>query len=66
MRRTILAFAPIAPSALTPAVCMWLHFRYGSTPQGSALCYNLTGLYAVSAVGLAIVGRAWVTPRAKR
>ncbi|QDN94969.1 hypothetical protein FNV58_01155 (plasmid) [Streptomyces sp. RLB1-9] len=64
--RPILAFAPIVPSALTPAVCLWLHFRYGSTPQGSALCYNLTGLYAVVTVVLAVVGRAWVAPGAEQ
>jgi hypothetical protein len=64
--RPILAFAPIAPSALTPALWLWLHYHYGSTPQGQALCSNVTGLYAVAAAVLAIVGRAWVTPRAER
>jgi hypothetical protein len=66
MRRSILAFAPIAPSALTPAVWLWLHFHLSNTPQNRALCDNLTVLYAVCTAVLAIAGRAWTAPRAER
>jgi hypothetical protein len=64
--RRILAFAPIVPSALTPAVWFWLNHHYGSTPQGSALCSNLTVLYAVATAVLAIVARAWMAPGSDR
>lgn len=64
--RPILAFVPIAPSALTPTVWLWLHHNYGPTPQGSALCNHLTVLYAVATAALAIAGRAWMTPKVKR
>jgi hypothetical protein len=61
MRRK-LAFLPILLSALTPAVWLWLHYRYGATTQGQALCSNLTILYLVATTILAIVARAWARP----
>jgi chromate transport protein ChrA len=60
--RTILSFLAILPSALTPAVWLWLHYHYGSSPQGQSLCSNLTILYLVATTILAILGRAWARP----
>lgn len=59
MRRSIVGFLPIAPSALTPAVWLWLHYHLSQNPQGRALCGNLTLLYLVVTAVLAVVGRAW-------
>jgi hypothetical protein len=64
--RDFLGFLPILPSALTPAVWLWLHHHYADTPQGRALCSNLTVLYLVLTVILALVGRAWSAPRSER
>jgi hypothetical protein len=66
MRRSILGFLPVIPSALTPTVWLWLHFHYGDTPQGRALCGNLTILYVVLTAALAIVGRTWTAERTER
>ena len=66
MLRRTLAFLPILPSALTPAVWLWLHYTLAPSPQGRALCDNLTILYAVVTAILAIVGRSWLAPRAER